>query len=171
MQGGKEMSSDLEHRLNTIITRINEMDSIWMFFQRFVDEQGNDKLKMIRGTCYTMLEKINSIEWLARYTEFVTPETINMAANYFKDYANTSDGSKRKKYVEYEHTSEAVPTIIQKIKSKDYELSQERVPYKQFDDSMVILLMLLEPLIINDDNLDMMIAIKGASIIGDLMLI
>ena len=36
----------------------------------FVDEQGNDMVKVVRGTSYTILDKMNAMEWIARYIEF-----------------------------------------------------------------------------------------------------
>ena len=88
------------------------MDNIWLFFQRFVDEQGNDMVKVVRGTSYTILDKMNAMEWIARYIEFVTPDTIAMITNYFKDVYTGPDSQRSATFVEYEHSSEVIPTVI-----------------------------------------------------------
>ena len=44
-----------------------EMENIWLFFQRFADEQGNDKIKICRALYPTVLQKLNAMEWLDRY--------------------------------------------------------------------------------------------------------
>ena len=64
--------------------RVSELDNIWMFFQKFIDEQGNDIIKIIRGNCYSILEKLNAMEWMTRYVEFVTPDVSFMSINYMK---------------------------------------------------------------------------------------
>jgi hypothetical protein len=37
-----------------------------------------------RGTIYSTAQKINALEWLARYIEFLTPECMTSAASYLK---------------------------------------------------------------------------------------
>jgi hypothetical protein len=100
--------------INKISAKLQEMENVWMFFQRFVDEQGHDYLKMIRGPGFSLLEKINAVEWLARYSEFITPNTCIMASNYFNEMF--SRGIKQnpiaEAFINYEHTSEAIPTIF-----------------------------------------------------------
>jgi hypothetical protein len=61
------------------------MEFVWVFFQRFVDEQGNDHLKVIRNPGASFYFKLEAVEWLARYTEFVSPDTIYLASHYFRD--------------------------------------------------------------------------------------
>jgi hypothetical protein len=74
----------MEEQTGDIMERVSELDNIWMFFQKFIDEQGNDIIKIIRGNCFTMLEKLNAMEWMARYVEFVTPDVSFMSINYMK---------------------------------------------------------------------------------------
>lgn len=147
------------------------MDNIWLFFQRFVDEQGNDMVKIVRGSCYTILEKINAMEWVARYIEFVTPDTVAMITNYFKDVYTGPDAQRAKTFVEYEHTSEAIPTIIQKIRSKESEFANQELSFWQFDEGLTMLLMILEPLVVNDENLDMMIKTGSVETVSRLILL
>lgn len=145
------------------------MDNIWLFFQRFVDEQGNDAVKIVRGSSFSILEKINAMEWIARYIEFVTPDTISMITNYFKDVYTSPDALRAKTFVEYEHTSEAIPTIIQKIRSKEDEFANGDLAYWQFDEALAMLLMILEPLVINDECLDMMIKTGSVETVSKLL--
>lgn len=56
-----------------------------MFFQRFVDEQGNDYLKIIRNPGTSLYQKLDAIEWMARYTEFLSPESVTLGSHYFTD--------------------------------------------------------------------------------------
>ena len=136
-----------------------------------MDEQGNDMVKIVRGSCYTILEKINAMEWVARYIEFVTPDTVAMITNYFKDVYTGPDAQRAKTFVEYEHTSEAIPTIIQKMRSKESEFANSDLSYWQFDEGICMLLMILEPLVVNDENLDMMIKTGSVETVSRLLML
>ena len=104
--------SNVTEKLVGLNERIRELDNVWLFFQRFVDEQGNDFLKIIRGPAYNILQKLNAIEWLARYIEFITPDSITMGANFFKQIYAQSSPTASQVFRTYQHTSEAVPTIV-----------------------------------------------------------
>jgi hypothetical protein len=147
------------------------MDNMWLFFQRFVDEQGNDIVKIVRGTSYTILEKINAMEWVARYIEFVTPDTIVMITNYFKDVYTGPDSARAQTFVEYEHSSEAIPTVIQKIRSKLGEFLAGDLSFWLFDEGACMLLMILEPLAINDECLDMLNKTNAVETVAQLLLL
>jgi hypothetical protein len=161
----------LKETVETTLARVQEMDNIWMFFQRFVDEQGNDQVKIVRGSSYSIVEKINAMEWVARYIEFVSPDTVTMIVNYFKDIYTGPDSHRHKTYVEYEHTSEAIPTIFQKVKSKIEDFEQQEINFWPFDEGLCMLLMILEPLLVNDDNLDMFLKINAVDPVCRLILL
>lgn len=148
------------------------MDNVWLFFQRFVDEQGNDQIKVIRGPSYSILEKMNSLEWLARYSEFLSPDNIVMASNIFRQqFTGVNSGNlSSNAFTKYEHTSEAIPTIIQKIRSKNSELAARGMTFGQYVEANTLLLMVLDPLLVNDDNLDMMVRIDALDTIGQILL-
>ena len=53
------------------------------------------------------------MEWLARYTEFVTADTIIMAANYMKELFSAADNQDAENdYIAFQHTSESIPSVI-----------------------------------------------------------
>ena len=67
----------------------------------------------------TVLQKLNAMEWLARYIEFLTPDCIAMASNYIKEHYADPRSKVTLEFMSYKHTSEAIPTVIQKLKTKD----------------------------------------------------
>ena len=69
---------------------------------------------MVRGPGFSLVEKLNAVEWLARYSEFVTPDTCIMASNYFNEMFTRGRKSNpiADQFVNYQHTSEAIPTIF-----------------------------------------------------------
>ena len=115
---------------------------------------------------------MNSLEWLARYSEFLSPDNIVMASNIFRQqFAGTTPGNlSSNAFTKYEHTSEAIPTIIQKIRSKNSELAARGMTFGQYVEANTLLLMVLDPLLINDDNLDMMVRIDALDTIGQILL-
>ena len=115
---------DLEHQTNTNTTQIqslaanvNELEHIWLFYQRFIDEQGGDKVLKIRGGQYGWEKKFNAVEWLARYIEYLNEDIIFAASQHlrvmFLEQPGESVG-----FISCKHRSEAIPTIIQKLNSK-----------------------------------------------------
>ena len=58
-------------KLNSLVEEANKL---WTFFQKFIDEHSIDRIKLIRSRDSSMTDKINTMDWLARYAEFVTPD-------------------------------------------------------------------------------------------------
>lgn len=150
--------------------RFAEMENIWLFFQRFADEQGNDKIKICRALYPTVLQKLNAMEWLARYIEFLTPDCIALASNYIKEHYADPRSKVTLEFISYEHTSEAIPTVIQKLKTKDSEFNVGACDFKQYDEACSMLLMILEPLTVNDCNVEMMVKTDALDVVCDVML-
>jgi hypothetical protein len=113
------------------------MENIWMFFQRFVDEQGHDYLKVIRGPSFSLIDKLNAIEWLARYSEFITPDTCIMASNYFSEMFSRGLrlNPMAESFLTYQHTSEAIPTIFSKLRTKEQEFTTDNITFEMWDEA------------------------------------
>ena len=58
-------------KLNSLVEEANKL---WTFFQKFIDEHSVDRIKIIRSRDNSLTDKINAMDWLARYAEFVTPD-------------------------------------------------------------------------------------------------
>lgn len=66
-----QTSQDSSTKLNQII---EESNKLWAFFQKFIDEHAIDRMKTIRSKENTLADKVNAMDWLARYAEFITPD-------------------------------------------------------------------------------------------------
>jgi hypothetical protein len=65
-----------------------------------------------RGRMYSTGQKMNALEWLARYIEFLTPDCMTSAAGYLKTiFLNNEASEEAQDFINYEHESEVVPTI------------------------------------------------------------
>ena len=98
----------------TLNTKVDEIRSLYLFFQKFIDEQGNDMVRVNRGHSFSLIQKLNAMEWTARYIEFLSIENIKDIISAFNEYMRTDD-----KFNPFQHSSEVISTIIQKIKQKD----------------------------------------------------
>jgi len=94
------------------------------------------------------------MDWLARYAEFLTPDQITSVVLSFKDIYTGPNQDLSEAYVAHKHNSESIPTIVQMIRSIKMKKSTLAVDDETFDQNLTILLSILEPLLINDQNLD-----------------
>lgn len=93
---------------------------------------------------------MNEMEWLARNAEFLSPDSITKFLLAFKELYNSEHMTQKNSFINAKHTSNAVLTLIHLI-----EHTKQIVP--RDDETMsrlAILTSILEPLLINDMNLD-----------------
>jgi len=110
------------------------------------------------------------MEWLARYIEFLTPDAIALAATYIKEHYKDPRSKVTVEFISYTHTSEAIPTVIQKLKTKDSGYSVAACDFRQYDEASSMLLMILEPLTVNDTNVEMMNNASGIDVVCKILL-
>ena len=156
--------------IQQIHMRVAELDNIWLYFQKFIDEQGNDQVIKIRSSEFGILDKLNSLEWIARYIEYISPEIVYTACKVFMEGFSNQDSAKAQAFTEFEHTSECIPTVMTKIRQKEVEFKDKRLSFTQWDDANYMLLLVLEALVLNDDCLDMLVKIEAMDIIGRFLL-
>jgi len=90
------------------------------------------------------------MDWLARYSEFVTPDNIQNVISAFKDIYSGPDQGLRDVLINHKHNSEAVPTIVQMVRNLRSKRNTVALDEDNFDQNMSIMLNVLEPLLIND---------------------
>lgn len=59
---------------------------------------------------------MNAMEWLSRTSPFLSPDVISKIITCFKDLFNTPDPTKRDEYVQAQHNSNAVFTVLDTIR-------------------------------------------------------
>ena len=91
---------------------VEEASKLWGFFQKFIDEHAIDRIKMLRSSDYSMSDKINVMDWMCRYAEFVTPDQMAQVVSVFKTLYSGENNPLRQQYVEHFHHSEAAATNI-----------------------------------------------------------
>jgi len=149
---------------------LDEGNKLWAFFQRFIDEHSVDRIKTIRSKDTGITQKINCMDWLARYAEFLTPDQITSVVLSFKDIYTGPNQDLSEAYVAHKHNSESIPTIVQMIRSIKMKKSTLAVDDETFDQNLTILLSILEPLLINDQNLDTLFKLQFQQDLCDLII-
>lgn len=129
---------------------VEEVNQLWSFNQRFIDEQVVDAIATIRSTEHSLREKFNEMDWLARNAEFLSPDSITKTLLAFKELYNTEHVNLKNAYISAKHTSHAVITVINLLEhTKQLQPRDEETMSR-----LAILTSILEPLLINDMNLD-----------------
>ena len=85
----------------------------------------------------------------------------------FKELYAGTDAQTRDEYINCRHNSEAVPTIAQMIRG--LKAKRGSVDDDSYDQNMTILLSILEPLLINDNNLEIFFKLGMAKDLSDMV--
>ena len=113
---------------------LEEANKLWIFFQKFIDEQAMDHVKLIRSNDHNMREKFESMEWYARYVEYVTPDSIILGVKTFRDkYCTPTMTEERKELKDSEHRVECIPTIIEHIRNLKKKIKTNEVNIELYD--------------------------------------
>lgn len=106
------------------------------------------------------------MEWLARYSEFVSPDAIQKVVTTFKEmYSANNDPAVRDLFIAHKHNSEAVATSISMARNLRARRDGANVDSDTFDQNLAIILSIMEPLLINDANLEFL---YGLGMVHDL---
>jgi hypothetical protein len=72
-----------------------------------------------------MKDKMNRMDWLARNSDFLSPDQITKSLLAFKDLFNGKSLPQRNAYITARHTSNSIATVVNLI---DYSNKQPRDP-------------------------------------------
>ena len=96
-----------------------------------------------------LTKKMDWMDWLARNSEFFSPEAITKCLTAFKDLYNFEDVAQRNSFIKAKHASNSVLTVANLIAHTVQLMRNEDVNAR-----LAILLSIYEPLLINDLNLE-----------------
>jgi deoxyribodipyrimidine photolyase-like uncharacterized protein len=137
-----DWSADANTKMEVLIEETNQL---WNFLQRFIDEQSVDRVKVMKGMEVNIKEKMNQMDWVARNSEFLSPDAITLSIAAFKEQYATDNATLRNAYIHAKHSSDSIITVVQlidhtKMLNKDEETESR----------LAILLSIMEPLLINN---------------------
>lgn len=93
----------------------DELNQLWSFLQRYIDEQAVDMVQEIRMPDVQLNQKMDRMDWLARNAEFLSPEAIIKCLTEYKELYNFESVTDRNVYVKAIHSSEAIFTVVSLI--------------------------------------------------------
>ena len=140
---------------------VEEANKLWVFFQKFIDEQAMDQVKNIRSPDVQLTPKITSLEWFARYAEYITPGTLTLGVQTFTNLFIGPNQDEMEAFKVLYHHQEAVPTCIQNLRNLKAKIDSDLIGVEMYDQNNTMLLMVLEPLLNNDLCLDMTLKLNG----------
>ena len=107
---------------------------------------------------------MNRMDWLARNAEFLSPEQITKCLLSFKEQFNGSSLPNRNAYITAKHTSNSVVTVVSLIDHAN-KLNRDDETISR----LAILLSILEPLLINDLNLERSLELNTVEVLVQLL--
>jgi hypothetical protein len=110
---------------------------------------------------------MNEMEWLARNAEFLSPDSITKCLLAFKELYNTEHLNMKNAFITAKHNSNAVITVMHLL-----DHTKQLTP--RDDETMsrlAILTSILEPLLINDMNLDKAIEARLMDLLISLLIV
>lgn len=107
------------------------------------------------------------MEWLARNAEFLSPDAITKCLLAFKDLYNTEQVTIKNAFIAAKHTSSAAITVLHLL-----DHAKQIVPRDEETMSrLAILASILEPLLINDMNLEKSIEARLIDLLVSLLFV
>lgn len=103
---------DFNKRIDLLVEEINQ---IWSFTQRFIDEHAIDMIQEVGTIDRPLRDKMNRMDWLARNADFLSPDQISKCLLAFKDQFSGGSVQARQAYITAVHSSNAVITVINLI--------------------------------------------------------
>lgn len=117
--------------------------------QRFIDEFSIDIVYDVKSVDLSFKEKMNKMDWLARNAEFLSPDSITKCIMGFKELYNTDNIVSKNAFINAKHTSHSILTLIH-LTDHTKQLNRDDETVSR----LAILLSIMEPLLINDMNLE-----------------
>lgn len=112
---------------------------------------------------------MEALEWLSRYAEFISPEYITKTILAFKDV--NIKGPAWDEYVKLRHQSNAILLCCNYVEKcyDEMRTAQNADQLQQLESKLAILLSILEPLLINNNNLELMVETRTFDVLMQLI--
>lgn len=150
-------ASDASQKVEALV---EETNNLYFMIQRFIDEHCTDRIKLLKQSDVNLKDKMNVMDWLARNADFLSHDPIQECIYAFKELYNTENATLKNAYIFAKHSSNSIQTIMVILEQYQKQTRDEEVNQK-----LSILFSILEPLLINDQNLDKALQLQATSLI------
>jgi hypothetical protein len=146
-----------------------ELDEVSLFVQKFADTHVFDQIRVIKDPDETMKRKMDTLDWLARNSEFISTDAISNCLKEYKELYMNHNPIIQTAYISSRNHSLAVINILHQIDTLISKSAPERSKEIKFglnspkstklesedtDYKISLLYSILEPLLINDYNVE-----------------
>ena len=76
-----------------------ELDEISLFIQRFADAHVLDQIRIIKDPDASIKSKMDTLDWLARNSEFISTDSASNCLKEFKELYSVDNPHKKTEYI------------------------------------------------------------------------
>lgn len=139
-------------------------DSCWTYIQQFADLHAVDKSREVKTPDGNYTAKLNCLEWLIRYHEYLSGKSSLLVIDAFKETIHPSKIHERGAYAAAKHVSDVMGQLVVAIRGIKKGASPEETRQTLTDAGTY--LAILEVALVNDQNVDAGI---GLGVVKDLV--
>ena len=163
----EEFEKELQSLREEIITREEKIKTqikdnsnlCWDYVQQFVDLHAIDKANEIKTLGNNYTAKLNCLEWLIRYHEYISERSSFKVIEVFKEMIHPTKVHERTAYSMAKHSSDVMNEIVFRIRSIKKPTTTKEEEQNNFLSDTRTYLAILEITLMNDQNLDKAIAL------------
>ena len=142
-------------RVKDIDDRLAKFNEYLSFFTKFIEEQAVDKIKLLRSkNDNPVAMKLEGMEWMARYMDFTSTNSIQQAIReYKKEFMTGAPGPERQALAVLKgHHTEGVATIVSQLRNLKDKMEQapSEIDVHAYDLSNSMQCSLLECILLNN---------------------
>jgi len=148
-----ELKGEFTKRIEQIKINVQDhLNTSWKYIQQFTNQHAKDKISKIKNLNTTFTTKLNSLEWLIRYNEYISGKLIYSVIEAFKQIVSESKVYDRTIYATAKHNSDIMIHLVYAIKEINKSLSTE--DRAQVLSDIGPLIAILEVTLMNDQNVE-----------------
>ena len=150
------------------------MQELWAFYSRFLEEQANDKIKVVRSRGdNTLAAKLEAMEWMSRYLTFVPSSSVQAINREFKkEFMTAQPGPQRQAMATLTgHASEGVATVVTQLRNLKRQMEREpaEIDVHAYDQQNALQCSILENILLNNQNVKQLTEMRGLADLARLM--
>jgi len=159
---GSELNSSSREELSKRIDQLKlqmqgYFDSSWTYIQQFADLHAIDKMKEIQAQDGNYTSKLNCLEWLIRYHEFLSGKSTLQVIEAFKELIHPTRVHERAAYASTKHNSDIINQLVVAMRNIKKGTTAEEMKNALSDAGTNMAV--LELALINDQNVESAIAL------------
>jgi len=156
---------ECERRINQIKIQMKEyFDYSWSYIHRYTKQHIVDKIKKIKSPASNYTQKLNCLDWFARYNEYIDGDSASSLIQAFKETINQSKVYERTTYISAKHNSDVMSELVKRLRNLKKGTTTEELARSLREAGTY--LSIIEVAIINEQNAEQGL---NLGLLGDLL--